>query len=372
MLFRNIYGKNQRNESILHLKSYIKDVGLSSFRLYNKKHHRFEDLSEKVYQAFLSLNKNNDIIIQKCDKGNTVILLDKSPCIKKMEDLFADTSKFVKVEFKKKHKVNEDSQPLLDLEGNIKTCLDNLPGKYYISKEDYNFLKMYDIRRGIVYGLCKVHKGRSASNNLPPFRPILCAIRTCTYDIGKFFVPILKDFTINEHTVRDLFSFCDGIEGKDSNLYMASFGTESLFMNIPFEEAINIYVSNAFDKKKRVKGLLKKDFKQLLALSVKSSCFLFNNASYQQVDGVAMGSPSRSTLANLFLLDYESKWLKKYPKNFTPKYYCCYDDDIFSLFKAKDHLKRFLRYMNSRHSNIKFSCEEENGNKISFLDISVN
>ena len=210
MLFRNIYGKNQRNESILHLKSYIKDVGLSSFRLYNKKDHRFEDLSEKVYQAFLSLNKNNDII-QKCDKGNTVILLDKSPCIKKMEELFADTSKFVKVEFKKKDKVNEDSRPLLDLEGNIKTCLDNLPGKYYISKEDYNFLKMYDIRRGIVYGLCKVHKGRSASNNLPPFRPILCAIRTCTYDIGKFFVPILKDFTINEHTVRDLFSFCDGI-----------------------------------------------------------------------------------------------------------------------------------------------------------------
>ena len=211
MLFRNIYGKNQRNESILHLKSYIKDVGLSSFRLYNKKDHRFEDLSEKVYQAFLSLNKNNDIIIQKCDKGNTVILLDKSPCIKKMEELFADTSKFVKVEFKKKDKVNEDSRPLLDLEGNIKTCLDNLPGKYYISKEDYNFLKMCGSRRGIVYGLCKVHKGRSASNNLPPFRPILSAIRTCTYNIGKFFVPILKDFTINEHTVRDLFSFCDGI-----------------------------------------------------------------------------------------------------------------------------------------------------------------
>ena len=32
LLFRNIYTENQRNESILHLKSKIKDVGLPSFR----------------------------------------------------------------------------------------------------------------------------------------------------------------------------------------------------------------------------------------------------------------------------------------------------------------------------------------------------
>ena len=96
LLFRNICDENQRNESILHLKSKIKDVGLSSFRLYNKKDHRFENLSEEEYQAFLSLSKNNAIIIQKADKGNTVVLLDKSSYIKKMEELLADTSKFVK------------------------------------------------------------------------------------------------------------------------------------------------------------------------------------------------------------------------------------------------------------------------------------
>ena len=70
LLFRNIYDENQRNESILHLKSKINDVGLSSFRLYNKKDHCFENLSEEEYEAFLSLSKKNDIIIQKTDKGN--------------------------------------------------------------------------------------------------------------------------------------------------------------------------------------------------------------------------------------------------------------------------------------------------------------
>ena len=239
LLFRNIYDENQRNESILHLKSKIKDVGLSSFRLYNKKDHRFENLSEEKYQAFLSLSKNNNIITQKADKGNSVVLPDKSSYIKKMEEFLAKTSKFVKVEFNEKHKVNQELRHLLDLEGNIKTCLDNLLEKHYISKEDYNFLKPCGSRPGIMYGLCKVHKGRGTSDDLPPFRSILSAIGTCTYNIAKFFVPIFKDFTLNEYTVRDSFSFCDEIQEQDNNLYMASFDIESLFTNIPLSETIN-------------------------------------------------------------------------------------------------------------------------------------
>ena len=109
--------------------------------MHNKKDHRFENFSEEEYQAFLSLRRNKDIITQKADKGNTVVLLDKSSYIKKMEELLADTSKFVKVEFNKKHKVNQKLQHLLDLEGSIKTCLNNLLEKQYISREDYNFSK---------------------------------------------------------------------------------------------------------------------------------------------------------------------------------------------------------------------------------------
>ena len=44
---------------------------------------------------------------------------------------------------------------------------------------------------------------------------------------------------------------------------------------------------------------------------------------------------------------------------------------MFLMFDKKDHVKKFLQYMNTRHRNIKFTFEEEQDNKISFLDISI-
>ena len=117
--------------------------------------------------------------------------------------------------------------------------------------------------------------------------------------------------------------------------------------------------------------MLKRHFRQLLTISVKSSCFLFNDVYNKQIDGVAMGSPLGPTLANLFLVYHEDKWLDNCPLQFCPKYYRRYVDDIFLMFESKNHVKKFLHYMNSRHPNIKFTCEEEINNIISFLDISI-
>ena len=41
------------------------------------------------------------------------------------------------------------------------------------------------------------------------------------------------------------------------------------------------------------------------------------------------------------------------------------------MFKNRDHVEKFLRYIDCRHRNIKFTCEEEKNNKISLLDISI-
>ena len=41
------------------------------------------------------------------------------------------------------------------------------------------------------------------------------------------------------------------------------------------------------------------------------------------------------------------------------------------MFEHKDYVKKFLRYINSRHCNIQFTCEKESNDKIQiypFLD----
>ena len=128
---------------------------------------------------------------------------------------------------------------------------------------------------------------------------------------------------------------------------MASFDIQSLFTNISLNETINICVDLVFYKKKKVKGMLKWHFKQLVTISVKPSCFLFNDAYYKEADDVAVGSPLGPTLTNLFLVYYEHKWLENCPLQFRPTYYHRYVDNIFLMFESRDHVQKFLKHINS-------------------------
>ena len=118
-----------------------------------------------------------------------------------MEKLLRDTSKFIKVAFSPKHKLKKEVRHLRDIESNIKHCLDNFIENNYLSKEDYNFMRPCGNKRGVLYGLCKVHKKPDEPNRLLPICSILSAIGTCSYNLAKLFVCILKEFTINEYTV---------------------------------------------------------------------------------------------------------------------------------------------------------------------------
>ena len=145
----------------------------------------------------------------------------------------------------------------------------------------------------------------------------------------------------------------------------------TLSTNIPLDETIDICVDMIYNKRKNVKVMLKRHFKQLLMLSVKSSFSFFNGVYYKQIDSVAMGSPLGPTLANIFLTYCEDSWLDNLPIQFRPRYYRSYVDDVFLIYERKHQVKKFLRYMNSRHPNIQFTCEGESNNKTSFLDVSI-
>ena len=84
-----------------------------------------------------------------------------------------------------------------------------------------------------------------------------------------------------------------------------------------------------------------------------------------------MGSTLGTTLANAFLCFHEQIWLNECPDEFKPVYYRRYVDDIFVLFRSPDHLEKFKNYLNSKHRNIRFTCEKKHNNSMSFLDVLI-
>ena len=221
---------------------------------------------------------------------------------------------------------------------------------------------------GTTPGIPKVNK--MVINNTPKFRPILSAINTPTYLLAKYLNTILSLLTTNEFTVENSFGFTEEVVNYDHYLYMASLDVESLFTNIPLEETIKNCVNDLFSNNFYSGKLSRKDLYELLKLATTESSFIFDNKLYKQIDGVAMGSPSGPTLANAFLCHSKKNWLNECPSQFKPVIYRRYVDDIFVLFKSKEHLKLFVNYTNSKHRNIKFTFETEDSNNFSDVKIT--
>ena len=120
-------------------------------------------------------------------------------------------------------------------------------------------------------------------------------------------IPILEPLTHNEFTVKGSFSFAKEITTYDSSLYMASLDIESLFTNIPLNEANNNCVSDLHNKNLYNGKLSKRDLFKLLETATSKSSFNFDNLLYKQVDGVAMGSPLSPTLSNACSCHYEKE-----------------------------------------------------------------
>ena len=361
LLFRDAAKLPVSDNILERLKVEIKREAFSSYDNYS-----FWDelnISKEEHVALKGLSANNDLIIQKSDKGNSVVLLNRNDYIKRLNEMLSDSSKFKKLNVKPGKEINF----LLQQEDRLTNFLKKV--KRSISEQLYKELYRRGSQPGIMYGLTKIHK--PLINNFPKLRPILSAINTATYSWAKFFVPLLKCFTMNEYTLKDSFEFAKDIINQNSGCFMASLDVDSLFTNVPLDETIKICIDELFKSEMTVSGLNKKEMFEMLSLTLKESIILFDNKYYSQIDGVAMGSPLGPTLANIFLCYHESNWLKDCPKDFKPVYYKRYVDDIFVLFNKPEHAQFFLEYMNKKHKNMKFSIETEINGSLSFLDVKI-
>ena len=93
-----------------------------------------------------------------------------------------------------------------------------------------------------------------------------------------------------------------------SRKFMVSFDVESFFTKIPLEECTDLAVNYITEGNLDIK-LSKPELRSLFTTDTAQTHFLFNGSFYDQIDGVAMGSPLAPVLANLFMGHHEKLWL---------------------------------------------------------------
>ena len=236
------------------------------------------------------LKKRSDIVISKPDKGPGVVVMDKSDYVRLLSEAsINDATKFKPVDSERPRRRGRPPKhyhPLLEKEKHLDSVVRRI-----LPKHIAELLCPKGTGLAHLYGLPKTHKKHLA------MRPILSATGTYNYALAKWLDEKLKPFSTNKYTISDIFEFAQEIQQLqfNKNDIFVSYDVSALFTSVPLEETIQILANKAFAgnwfNETHQLNITRDDLVELLRVATKHQLFQFNGHLYEQIDGVAMGSP---------------------------------------------------------------------------------
>ena len=185
-------------------------------------------------------------------------------------------------------------------------------GKHLINvctDESYDKIYPNGSKPASIYSLPKIHKLNINKDNLSP-PSIVSSIGTYNYNLSKFLTNLLAPVFPTTNCTKDSFTFCEEIKKvRDTNKFLISYDVCSLFTSIPLKETIDIAVDLLFEHNPNFK-ITNNELRKLFDFATSGTHFLFDGSFYDQIDGVAMGSPLGPVLVNLFMGYHEANWLQ--------------------------------------------------------------
>ena len=98
LLFRDIKTNDLTTSQSSSIKSKLLDIAFTSYNFFERKR-PVSNLSEAELNALENLTKKKKLVIQKVDKGNTVVIINKNDNKTKMKDILSDSTEVKKLEF---------------------------------------------------------------------------------------------------------------------------------------------------------------------------------------------------------------------------------------------------------------------------------
>ena len=318
-------------------------------------------------RALFQLKKRSDIVVTKPDKGTGVVVMNKSQYTELLNKASINNEeKFQSISLerpKSKGRPVKHYHPLLQKEKEIESAVRKI-----LPKEIADFISPKGSRLAHLYGLPKTHKKELE------MRPILSATNTYNYKLAKWLDEKLKPLSTNKYTIPDPLLFSEELRKKEiqDGEILVSYDVSSLFTNVPVDETIEILVDKAFHNKWFNKTyhlqLERSELANLLNLAVKNQLFQLNGKLYQQVDGVAIGSPLGPLMANTFMCSIEQKLVDN---NRIPSFYHRFVDDTITTQRSLASAEDFLNTLNNCHPSLNFTMECEVDGKLAFLGMEA-
>ena len=308
-------------------------------------------LTKSLRTAAKNLKNNEDIVIRRADKSAIYVIMNKSEYLHKVKDLLKDTSKFKQISNNPTERLKQEANKVIEA---LNAASDDIKLPKIIG----------DFQPGYTYGNVKIHKDGY------PLRPIISQIPTPTYNLAKSLNKIISPFIPSKYTVKSSNDFIDLLHSSNCSGIIGSLDVESLFTNVPIDTTIDIILKHVYNHPTIAPPKIPpKILQRLLELCTKEAPFKCPEGKlYQQIGGVAMGSPLGPTFANFYMGELENNIFENHEEK--PLIYVRYVDDIFVLVKSEEELIN-LKHTFQEHSVLNFTYEIGVASKLPFLDILV-
>ena len=310
----------------------------------------------KQQEIIKNLMNKDDIIIMRQDKGRGVVIIDKNKYTEKCLSML-ESDQFKKL----------SNDPTTTTERKTQNLLRKI--KKNLSTKLYKKLYPTGSRPGQFYGLAKIHKLKDGQGiEHLPLRPIISNIGTATYEIAKHLAKLLSPLSQSDYTLSNTDGLITTLKTAQipEDCEIVSFDVKSLFTNVPLKKTIEIILRKVYDENLIQTEIPRKEMEELLLICTQNVHFTFNGSVYQQIDGVAMGSPLGPVIAGIFMVELENTIVPTLRDSLL--FWKRYVDDTLCFVK-KGSRDFVMSTLNNFHGNIQFTYEEETNNMISFLDV---